>query len=546
MKRINQYKLLAGICAVALFTSCDFEKINTNLLEMTPEEGVADGYAVGGLVTAMERSVFPVGTQADDTDIINQYQTDYHLSADSWSGFFGQNNSSGWGSGNNNTTYFLINGWIEGTYTSSYTNPLDPWKRLKAYSKSNNTPEVFALAQILKISAWHKALESFGPMPYLHAADATMNIPFDAEKDVYTSMFQDLTDAINLLTKKAETGVAVMADYDAVYAGDTKKWVKYANSLMLRLAMRVRFADEQMAKKYVSQAIGHSIGVMTEKADEAQISVGAGLTFRNNIEWLSETYNESRMGSSMFSYLMGYADPRLSAYFKPVDDKSTLGQVAYDSKKYQAIPAGHTFAQNDTYKLFSKPNIQSSTPTYWLRASEVYFLRAEAALAWGAEFGSADAIYKQGIQMSFQENGVTSSVDNYMNSGKVPVKHEFSGSYACSFAAPSNATVKFEGSSEQKLEKIMIQKWIALFPNGQEAWTEWRRTGYPKLNPVMQNRGATQGATKEGGVRRMIYPTSFYETTDGKAIYGAALQLFNNGKGGEDKSSTRLWWDCKQ
>lgn len=148
--------------------------------------------------------------------------------------------------------------------------------------------------------------------------------------------------------------------------------------------------------------------------------------------------------------------------------------------------------------------------------------------------------------MSFQENGITTSVDTYMNTNKVPVKHEFIGSYACSFSAPSTATAKFEGNTEQKLEKIIIQKWIALFPNGQEAWTEWRRTGYPKLNPVMVNNGSSQGATKEGGIRRMIYPTSFYQTEEGQAIYNAALQLLNNGQGGEDKSSTRLWWDCKR
>ena len=122
---------------------------------------------------------------------------------------------------------------------------------------------------------------------------------------------------------------------------------------------------------------------MTSKDEEAQMSSGAGITFRNNIEWLAEQYNESRMGSSMFSYLMGYEDPRLSAYFKPVDDKCTLGQLAFDGKKYQAIPAGHLYGQNDVYTTFSKPNIKGDTPTYWMRASEVYFLRAEAALVWG-------------------------------------------------------------------------------------------------------------------------------------------------------------------
>lgn len=181
--------------------------------------------------------------------------------------------------------------------------------------RENGTPEVFALAQILKISAWHKTLESFGPMPYSHAADATMNIPFDSEKEVYTAMFEELTAAIEELTEKAENGVNVMGAYDAVYAGDATKWVKYGNSLMLRLAMRVRFADAELAKKYATQAVNHSIGVMTAKDDAAQMSQGAGMTFRNNIEWLAGNYNEARMGSSIFSYLMGYEDPRLSVYF---------------------------------------------------------------------------------------------------------------------------------------------------------------------------------------------------------------------------------------
>ncbi|MFV0323816.1 MAG: SusD/RagB family nutrient-binding outer membrane lipoprotein [Bacteroides xylanisolvens] len=545
MKKINQYKLLAGICIMSLLTSCDFEEINTNRFEMTEEEGIVDGFAVGGLITAMEKTVFPVGTQADKTDIINQYQTDYHLSGDCWSGYFGQNNSDAWGAGSNNTTYYLIDGWVTGTYTRSYTNALNSWKKLKASSEKNNTPEIFALAQILKISAWHKALECFGPIPYSHAADASLNIPFDSEENVYTAIFAELTDAIDVLTKKAEVGVTVMADFDAVYAGDATKWVKYANSLMLRLAMHIRYANADMAKKYASQAVAHTIGVMTDKEDEAQMSVGAGITFRNNIDGLANQYDESRMGSSMFSYLVGYEDPRLSAYFKPVDAKSTLGYLAYDGKKYQAVPAGHTFAKNDVYMLFSKPNIESNTPTYWMRASEVYFLRAEAALIWPEVFGSADALYKQGLGMSFQENGVTVSVDSYLASGKKPIGHTFGGTYGCDFSAPSATTASFTGTQEQKLEKIIIQKWIALFPNGQEAWTEWRRTGYPKLNPIMVNKGSTQGVSDPAkGIRRMIYPTSFYKTGEGKEVYEAALGLLNKGKGG-DKSSTHLWWDCK-
>ena len=181
MKKINQYKLLAGICALALFTACDFEEINTNPFEMTNEMGIRDGVAIGGAVTAMQRAVVPVGTQADDTEAINQYQVAYNLSADSWCGFFGQNNN--WYSGSNNTTYYLQDAWVAATYKNSYTELLSSWKEIRQESEKTGSMEVFALAQILKISAWHKTLETFGPIPYTHAGEPALVIPFDSEKD---------------------------------------------------------------------------------------------------------------------------------------------------------------------------------------------------------------------------------------------------------------------------------------------------------------------------------------------------------------------------
>lgn len=538
MKKINQYKLLAGVCALTLFTACDFEEINTNPFEMTDEMGIRDGVAIGGAITAMQRAVVPIGTQADDTDIINQYQSSYNLSADSWSGFFGQNNN--WFSGSNNTTYYLQDTWVAATYKNSYTELLSSWKTVRQESEKTESTEMFALAQILKISAWHKTLETFGPIPYTHAGEPALVIPFDSEKDAFNAIFADLTAAIEVLTLRAEQGVSVAADYDAVYGGDTRKWVVYANSLMLRLAMRISYADETTAQKYARQALNHEFGVMASKSDEAQMSSGAGMVFRNNIEWLSNQYNECRMGSSMFSYLLGYEDPRLSAYFEA--SPSTYAETAFDGKKYQAVPPGNVSQQNTTYTDFSKPNIASNTPTYWMRASEVYFLRAEAALRWGAEFGDAKSLYEQGVATSFDENGISSSVEDYLASGLTPRAHNLrAGLYYYSAAAPTTATPEFTGGEEQKLEKIMIQKWIALYPNGHEAWTEWRRTGYPKLNQVQTNRG--QGVTREGGIRRMVYPVSFYQSAEDRANYEKALELL--GGSDKDKATTQLWWDCK-
>ena len=169
MKKINQYKLLAGICVLSLFTACDFEELNTNPFEMTDEMGIRDGVAVGGAVTAMQRAVVTVGTQADDTEAINQYQVAYNLSADSWSGFFGQNNN--WYSGSNNTTYYLQDNWVAATYTNSYTTLLSSWKKIKQESEKTETPEIFALAQILNKD--------------YAAAKSTLNGV--ANKDAYTS-----------------------------------------------------------------------------------------------------------------------------------------------------------------------------------------------------------------------------------------------------------------------------------------------------------------------------------------------------------------------
>lgn len=535
MKNYNKYILLFGSFVFSLlFSACsDFEETNTNPHEMTDEQGVWDDYAIGGAFLTMQRSVTVVGTQSDATDIINQYQIAYHLSADTWAGYFGQNNN--WYSGNSHMTNYLVDNWINASYRNTYTVIYPSWKKIKDKPELQDYPEYFALAQILKISAWHKTTDMFGPIPYLKAGGADLTVPYDSQKDVYQGFFDDLEKAIAVLTEKANVGVKIIPDYDAIYAGNSTNWVKYANSLMLRLAMRVRFADAEMAKKYAEMAVNHPIGVMTVSSDEAKISQLDGLAFRNNIQYLAQDYGESRMGSSMLSYLFGYKDPRLSAYFSP--STSQFAVKAFDGQSYQAVPTGHLDNQNDTYKSFSLPNFKQETPTYWMRASEVYFLRAEGALIGWNMGGEAASLYEQGIAISFEENGIAADLANsYMTSGNVPVEYVLnSPSYKYSADAPTTETAEFNGSQDQKLEKIMIQKWIALFPNGQEAWSEWRRTGFPKLHKVNNDRGNLGAA----GVRRLRYPTNAYNT-DPEGIAEALILL-----GGDDKPSTKLWWDAK-
>lgn len=538
--KTKAYKYIVGFLALSLFTACDFQKVNTNEFELLPEEGLMDGISIGGPITAMQKCVFPVGTQADGTSVANRYQTAYNLAADCWSGYFGQNNN--WG-GPNNLNYFLKDGWVASSYTESYSTIVPLWQDLKGKTETQ-FPEVFALAQILKISAWHKATDMFGPIPYKEAGKGLITVPYDSQEEVYKAMFKELSDAIEVLTKYADNGNSkLLPNADAVYAGDVHKWVVYANSLMLRLAMRVYYADAALSKKYALQAVNHSYGVMKTKDDEAKMERGASLEFKNNLDVLINQYNECRMGSSMLAYLGGYQDPRLPKYF----NTSTVSQAVTVSTygKYSGVPTGHDVSSNDAFKDSSRPAITSTTPTYWMRASEVYFLLAEAALHGFAVGGTAESLYEKGIEMSFEENGIASSeVADYMASGLKPSAYSFhltNPGVNVDVPAVTEATTAWSGTDEEKLEKIMIQKWIALYPNGQEAWTEYRRTGYPKLHSAISNYSNGE-VDSEVGIRRMRFPTNKSTSAEDIANLESARKLL---RGGLDKAGTRLWWDNK-
>ena len=538
--KTKAYKYIVGVLALSLFTACDFQKVNTNEFELLPEEGLMDGISIGGPITAMQKCVFPVGTQADGTSVANRYQTAYNLAADCWSGYFGQNNN--WG-GPNNLNYFLKDGWVASSYTESYSTVVPLWQDLKGKTETQ-FPEVFALAQILKISAWHKATDMFGPIPYKEAGKGLITVPYDSQEEVYKTMFKELSDAIEVLTKYADNGNSkLLPNADAVYAGDVHKWVVYANSLMLRLAMRVYYADAALSKQYALQAVNHSYGVMKSKDDEAKMERGASLEFKNNLDVLINQYNECRMGSSMLAYLGGYQDPRLPKYFNTstVSQAVTVGTYG----KYSGVPTGHDVSSNDAFKDSSRPAITSTTPTYWMRASEVYFLLAEAALHGFAVGGTAESLYEKGIEMSFEENGIASSeVADYMSSGLKPSAYSFhltNPGVNVDVPAVTEATTAWSGTDEEKLEKIMIQKWIALYPNGQEAWTEYRRTGYPKLHSVVTNYSNGE-VDSEVGIRRMRFPTNKSTSAEDIANLESARKLL---RGGLDKAGTRLWWDNK-
>ena len=158
------------------------------------------------------------------------------------------------------------------------------------------------------------------------------------------------------------------------------------------------------------------------------------------------------------------------------------------------------------YVGYSEVNIEEATPLYWMKASEVQFLLAEARLANLISTGTAEEYYKKGIEISFAENDL--SAGTYATTSGKPVSYSDpkESNYNANVISTIDKKWDTNATEEENLERIITQKYIAIFPCGLEAWSEWRRTGYPRMFKEVQNLsnvGATSISTdgKSGRVR---------------------------------------------
>ena len=174
-----------------------------------------------------------------------------------------------------------------------------------------------------------------------------------------------------------------------------------------------------------------------------------------------------------------------------------------------------------------------------MNAAEVAFLRAEGALIGWNMGGTARSFYEQGISLSFDEWGASGAAAYIANATRTPADFvDAVGSAGASIGSTVTVAWNELATQEQKLEKIGTQKWIALFPNGAEAWAEYRRLHYPVLITPANNFSNGVVNTNQG-IRRVPYPVS--EQKDNAAGYASGVEAL----GGPDNAGTRLWWDQK-
>ena len=523
-------KFVYTVVAMAfLATSCtgDFTEINTNPYNPTEEDLEGDNFRIGAFFPQLQLQVIPIEK--------NAYQRAQNLAADMFSGYMGIINNF---NGNNNpSTYYFVDSYINHSYDNVYSRVFGAWMDIRRNTPEFETSPNFALAQILKIAALHRFADNWGPMPYSKVGAGSMQVEYDSQETIYNTFFQELDAAIAVLTDfvKRNPDSAPLAAYDMVYAGNFGQWVKFANSLRLRLAMRLSYANPTLAQEQFNVALNHEMGLIESNGDNAAIKSGAGIIMLNPLEIMWNSYSDVRMGASITSYMNGYQDPRISKYFQ----KSTFVGEEAGTYPYIGVRIGTYIENKDRYRPFSAPNIGENDPMVWLNAAEVAFLKAEAALR-GWISGDARTYYEQGVRLSFEQWGA-GSADDYLTSTELPARYDNPIATSTSTNAVSTCTVSWEdgdASFETLLEKIMTQKWLALFPNGQEAWSEFRRTDYPHLFTVYRNR--SNGAIDtDKQVRRIPFTPSEKETNPEN--YAKAVELL----GGPDTGGTNVWWDQK-
>lgn len=536
-KNLSIYKLPLCVSALLLVSSgCTkkFEEYNTNTNQATSQMLSYDNLSTGTYFVQMEKNVFPIAQPPDFGDEV--YQTMQNLAGDVFSGYMGASNN--WYSGVNNTTYGLVPQWYGQAFNRAFVGIMPAWYKIKVAAQTA-TPAAYAMATIVKVEALHRTTDMYGPLPYLSFGNGALQNKYDSQKDIYYKFFDELDEAIQILTDftTKTPGATSLATYDFIYGGNVTKWIKFANSLKLRLAMRLAYADPTKARAMAEAAVSNTIGVITDAADIAALQHSTNLVFNHPLYIISTSFFDIKMGANMESFLTGYKDPREASYFNP---------VAADGL-YHGIRNGITIAAKTTYAdgPFSTLNIKASTPIVWMNPAEVYFLRAEGALRGWSMGGTAQTLYETGIRTSFTVSGVTTAADAYIADGtSLPAAYSDSKNTANNITATSTSlskiTIKWDGTAttETNLERIITQKWISMYPDGQEAWTEFRRTGYPKVFPVVINnsQGLISTTTQ---IRRLPFPSAEYQTNASGVASGISLL------GGADNGGTKLWWDKK-
>lgn len=532
----SAFTLATGV----MVTGCtdNFDDLNTNKYEVDPDDLPFESQFVEPItyVYAPQQNMFQFWT---------------NLSTDLFSGYFMTPHNFG---GNGNVDYQLNRGFCGGMYENFNLHIFNNTRRLIKTCDEKGLSDYAAIMRVVQVYALSTMTDSYGPVAYQSVLDGNnVSFYYDSQESIYKAMFALLDEAITGF-KNGTSDVSNMQQFDYWCRGDRDLWVKVANQFKLRLAMRIVKADPALAKQKAEEAV--SGGVLTAADRDILIDQGLSNELTRMFEW-----GDCGINANLVTILEGYNDPRLALYVtKNTNDiKDGDKVIVPKDSKYLGIRGGCNLPNKpNQWGNFSSVVCSYSTPFPVMKVAESYFLRAEGALRGWNMGGNAKELYEEGIRISIQNElkykgsyaGVTSisdaEIDAYINGTTPQADFVDPVDAQNNIKAMNTIPVKWNdgASNEEKLQRIITQKWIANFPLSTEAWAEYRRTGYPKLFPNRVNSSNGTIDTDEQ-IRRLIYSEVEINTNNEELQKG--IQILNqensSGKFTGDIGGTRVWWD---
>ncbi len=475
--------------------------------------------------------------------------------------------------------------FMYGTLTSTYDISADfNGGPLGAYTMAKNTfmpllnnpaidsiPEIKAINLLFYCLTAQEQADLSGPYTYFEDKQNSEDPRvYNNVKSIYYNIVENLDSIVDCLNNYNNRSMEYKGIVEAILSQfhDTNRafylegdmsmnsYIKLANSLKLRMAMHIVKVEPATAKKWAEEAVAAGV-IESENEQQGLYPIFVG--FGHPLVDICNSWGDLVLCASFESLLMSLGHP-YADYVFALNNNEVVNEeeeeVLLKDTRLLGLRAGTLVGTGQDYSVnqlqaYSKLNTETFSmampPLYFIKWAEVDFLRAEGAIRGWNMGGTAQEFYERGIRNGYMEDPLFVDMFPYKANIEEYIQREEAIEYYSvdptgedsDWESVTKIGVKWnEGdSNETKLEKIITQKYIALFPLSTEAWTEMRRTGYPKVFPVL-NTDDGDGSILPGDMIRRIP----WVPTDPR-VQEIINQSGIPALGGEDLQATRLWWD---
>lgn len=528
----NIIKIALAAVVLAGVTSCNdyFQELNRPHGALTEEDLDRDNLRSSSMIPTMELYIVP---HSDN----GAFQHCESLVGDVWGRTLMSKPGGNGDSWAGDFSWYHPDGdqWLTNPFTGVmgfYRPYVETW----GFTNHDSDNSVWAIARIMRVATMHRLADMYGPIPYtkIDPTDLDLYIPYDTEEIAWTTMLDDLSTAIDDLEHCIAIGSAAeITNFDRIYQGDMNKWLKYGNSLLLRLAVRVSNVRPDLTRQYAQKAVNG--GVIETNGDNAMLNmkIGAMNDIGSKLYVMSYNYNDTFAAADMICYMNGYNDKRLPMYFTTYT--YTNAQAGTTEEVYAGLRAGSKGSDTRVREVCSRPAVGQYDAYPLLTAAEVSFLRAECVLkGWTTDSKSAQDFYEEGIRLSFSQWGA-SGADGYITDAtSQPAAFVDYMGINESTTAPSTITIAWANDGKEQ-QRIITQKYLALYPLGHEVWCDYRRTGYPEFLPLVSGKASGANANMKVAERLKF---SVNEAQTNRDNLNEAKTFLR----GDDDYSTKLWW----